>query len=80
MSKFKMRKGKLREYDHCIQCWRKSHPIQVSPSSPDNTTGALFDVIGGIKKVSSISKYNKLSTRDCFIGQLYFQWQLWLDA
>ena len=42
MPKFILRKGKLKEFNICIDCWKDQH------GKKNNTTGALFDVIGGI--------------------------------
>ena len=41
MPKFILRKGKLKEFNICIDCWKDQH------GKKNNTTGALFDVIGG---------------------------------
>ena len=42
MPKFKLRKGKVKEFSHCIDCWNAQR------SNAGNTIRAIFDVIGGI--------------------------------
>ena len=42
MPKFKLRKGKIKEFSHCIDCWN------AQCSNAGNTIRAIFDVIGGI--------------------------------
>ena len=43
IQKFKMRYGKLKEFDLCIECWRAKN----SNKNKDNNS-ALFDVVGGL--------------------------------
>ena len=54
IAKYKIRRGKPKEFTHCITCWQKIH--QTSPSSSDkrtsNNTGAIFDYVGAINQPS----------------------------
>ena len=42
MLKFKLRKGMIKEFSHCIDCWKAQH------SNGGNTNRTIFHVIGGI--------------------------------
>lgn len=52
-SKFKLRKAKINEFTHCIQCRRKFHTTQQPSPSLSNTTGSLLDMLGGINDPSN---------------------------
>ena len=44
--KYKLRRGKFKEFNHCIACWRK---VYVTPSnSGTENAGAIFDTINSI--------------------------------
>ena len=81
MSKFKLRKEKINEFTHCIQCWRQSHPTQQPSPSLSNTAGALFDVLGGINDPSNNqtrvkSKMRSMAYLDHHIFNCSFGWMI----
>jgi len=48
--KFKLRRGKIREFIHCINCWKKIHvSFKVNLNSNTNNTGTIFNIFGAIK-------------------------------
>ena len=53
IQKFKMRYGKLREFDLCIECWRDKN----SNKNQDNNS-ALFDVVSGVSTSTSNKSSN----------------------
>jgi len=62
--KFKLRRGKIREFTHCINCWKKIHvSSKVNPNSNANNTGAIFDVLGAINGHTSASHVIKNDSR-----------------
>ena len=54
IQKFKIRRGKLKEFTECIECWKSRNQ--------DNTTGALFDTLGSISTDSNEAHSRKKST------------------
>lgn len=44
ISKYKLRRGKFKEFSHCITCWRK---VYATPHSTEHA-GAIFDTISSI--------------------------------
>ena len=75
MSKLKLRKGKIKEFIHCIQCWRKSHLTQQPSPSSSNTTGALFDVLGGINNLFR-NQTRDIAYLDSHIFDGPFRWMI----
>ena len=77
MPKFILRKGKLKEFNICIDCWKDQH------GKKNNTTGALFDIIGGIstdqptKKPTTNAKLpNKSVLLDHYIFDGTYGWMV----
>ena len=47
--KFKLRRGKFKEFTHCVQCWRKLHNVNTPVESREKQ-GAIFDVIATVNE------------------------------
>ena len=48
INQFKLRRGKFREFTHCIACWRKIHNVPPSNYSTMENTGAIFDTLSSL--------------------------------
>ena len=67
-----IRNGKLREFTHCLQCWRKLNPSKSgSNQSSLNSARAIFDVLDGINVDSTRTASKGISLQHHIFDGIY---------